>query len=146
MVLLAPHVVGYSDYVNWPNLHRTARLIDVDQAKIAWETFRLFKRLQKGSPEKELFDRCIREFPGKVFSDPQAARYLEESDLRILDGLMAPVLLLCGSDDHDFLPLAKIVNARLQRSTLYEIPDCSHMIHLEQPDILKRELKAFLKL
>lgn len=146
LVLLAPHVVGYTEYVNWPNVYRTARLIDIDQARISWETFRLFKNLRKGTPEKELFDHCVKEFPGKVWTDAQAARYVEESDLKILDRLEAPTLLLCGSDDHDFLPLAKIVNARIQRGSLYEIPECSHMIHLERPDILERELKGFLKL
>lgn len=146
LVLLAPHVVGYTDYVNWPNVYRTARLIDIDQARISWETFRLFQGLKKGTPEKELFDRCVKEFPGKVWTDQQALRYVEESDLKILDRLEAPTLLLCGSNDHDFLPLAKIVNARLQRGTLYEIPECSHMIHLEQPEILLRELRGFLNL
>jgi pimeloyl-ACP methyl ester carboxylesterase len=146
LVLLAPHVVGYTEFSNWPNVYRTARLIDVDQARISWETFRLFKNLKKGTPEKELFDRIVHEFPGKAWTDPQALRYVEESDLKILDRLEAPTLILCGSDDHDFLPLAKIVNARVQRGSLYEIPDCSHMIHLEKPDILMRELRGFLKL
>ena len=146
MVLAAPHIVGYREYTDWPNVYRTARIIDIDQAKIQWESFRLFDRLRKGSPERELFLECLRDFSGKVWTDPEAARYVDESDLKLLDNLTQPTLLLCGREDLDFLPLAKLVNARLINGTLFEIPDCGHMIHLEKPDIFKRELTAFLKL
>ena len=146
MVLEAPHIVGYRDYTDWPNVYRTARIIDIDQAKIQWEGFRLFSRLRRGSPEHELFLQCLRDFPGKVWTDPEAARYVDESDLKLLDNLTQPALLLCGRDDLDFLPLAKLVNARLINGALFEIPDCGHMIHLEKPDIFRRELTAFLKL
>jgi 3-oxoadipate enol-lactonase len=146
MVLEAPHIVGYRDYTDWPNVYRTARIIDIDQAKIQWEGFRLFDRLRKGSPERELFLECLRDFPGKVWTDPEAARYVDESDLKLLDNLTQPALLLCGRDDLDFLPLAKLVNARLINGALFEIPDCGHMIHLEKPDIFRRELSAFLNL
>jgi 3-oxoadipate enol-lactonase len=146
LVLAAPHVVGYREYTGWPNVYRTARTIDIDQARIQWETFRLFERLPKGSPERELFLECLRDFSGKVWTDPEAARYVDESDLKLLDKLTQPVLLLCGREDLDFLPLAKLVNARLINGTLFEIPDCGHMIHLEKPDVFKREIKAFLKL
>ncbi len=146
MVLEAPHVVGYRDYAGWPNVYRTARTIDIDQAKIQWESFRLFERLPKGSTERELFLECLRDFSGKVWTDPEAARYMDESDLKLLDKITQPVLVLCGREDLDFLPLAKLVNAQLTNGTLFEIPDCGHMIHLEKPEIFKRELAAFLKL
>jgi pimeloyl-ACP methyl ester carboxylesterase len=146
MVLAAPHIVGYADYTGWPNVYRTARNIDIDQARIQWEGFRLFERLPKGSPERELFLECLRDFPGKVWTDPQAGRYVDESDLKLLDKLTMSLLLLCGRADLDFLPLAKLVNAGVTNGSLFEIPDCGHMIHFEKPDIFKRELTAFLKL
>ena len=146
MILAAPHVVGYKEYSNWPNVYRTARTIDIDQAKIQWETFRLFTRLVDGSPAKEIFKECIRDFSGKVWTDPEASRYIDESDLKILENLTQPTLLLCGREDLDFLPLTKMVNARLTNASLFEIPDCGHMIHMEKPEIFKRELAAFLKL
>lgn len=146
LVLAAPHIVGYTDYQGWPNVYRTARQIDVDQAKISWETFRLFSRLKDGSPEKKLFLDCLRDFPGTMWTDTQAGRYIVESDLKIVDKLAAPTLLLCGREDLDFLPVAKLINAQLPQGSLFEIPDCGHMIHLEKPEIFKRELAAFLKL
>lgn len=146
LVLAAPHVVGYTDYKGWPNVFRTARMIDVDQAKISWETFRLFSKLENGSPKKQLFLDCLRDFPGTIWTDPQAGRYVEESDLKIIDKLATPTLLLCGRDDLDFLPVAKLINAQLPQGSLFEIPDCGHMIHLEKPEIFRRELAAFLKL
>jgi len=146
LVLAAPHVVGYTDYQGWPNVYRTARLIDIDQAKISWETFRLFSRLEDGSPEKQLFLDCLKDFSGTIWTDPQAGRYVDESDLKIIDQLNLPTLLLCGRDDLDFLPVAKLINAQLPQGSLFEIPDCGHMIHLEKPDIFRRELAAFLKL
>lgn len=146
LVLAAPHVVGYKDYTDWPNVYRTAKQIDVGQAKIQWETFRLFQRVDKNSPDWEVFKSCISDFPGKVWTDPDAFKYMDESDMKMLDNLTMPTLLLCGRDDLDFLPLAKLINARLTNGTLYEIPDCGHMIHMEKPEIFKRELAAFLKL
>ena len=146
MVLEAPHVVGYKDYGDWPNVYRTAKTIDIDQAKIQWETFRLFSHLTDDSEGKKIFMQCLREFPGQLWIDQNAVRYVDESDLKLLDRLTMPLLLLCGRDDLDFLPLAKLVNARLSNGCLFEIPDCGHMIHLEKLEIFKRELAAFLKL
>ncbi len=145
-MLAAPHVVGYKDYTDWPNVYRTAKQIDIDQAKIQWETFRLFQRVDKNSPDWEVFKSCISDFPGKVWTDPDAFKYMDESDMKMLDNVTMPTLLLCGREDLDFLPLAKLINARLTNGTLYEIPDCGHMIHMEKPEIFKRELAAFLKL
>ncbi len=145
LVLAAPHVVGYKDYTDWPNVYRTARQIDVDQARIQWEQFRLFAKVKRDSPEWEVFRETLSDFPGKVWLDLQAGRYIDESDMKLLDNLSMPVLLLCGRDDLDFLPLAKLINARLSNGTLFEIPDCSHMIHLEKPEIFRRELASFLK-
>jgi pimeloyl-ACP methyl ester carboxylesterase len=146
MILLAPHVVGYKDYSDWPNVYRTARQIDVGQAKIQWEQFRLFNNLERNSEAWQVFKQCLEDFPGKLWLDLQAGRYVEESDMKLLDNLTMPVLMLCGRDDLDFLPLSKLVNARLTAGTLYEIPNCGHMIHMEKPEILRRELAAFLKL
>ncbi|MGB5105657.1 MAG: alpha/beta hydrolase [Candidatus Zixiibacteriota bacterium] len=146
LALAAPHIVGYKDYTAWPNVFRTARQIDIDQAKIQWETFRLFQRVDKNSPDWEVLKSCISDFPGKVWTDPEAGKYVDESDMKMLDNLTMPVLMLCGREDLDFLPLAKLVNARLSNGTLYEIPDCGHMIHMEKPEIFKRELSAFLKI
>jgi pimeloyl-ACP methyl ester carboxylesterase len=143
MFLAAPHIAGYTDYPQWPNLYRTARLIDVDQARIAWETFRLFHKLREGTPAKDLFLKCLSDFNGNMWLDAKAGRYMEESDVKLLEKLSMPLMLLCGRDDHDFLPLAKTINAHVRHGTLYEVPECAHMIHLEKPDIFKRELKAF---
>ena len=145
LALAAPHVVGYKDYTDWPNVYRTAKQIDIEQARIQWETFRLFQRIDKSSPEWEIFANCISDFPGRVWTDPEAGKYVDESDMKMLDNLTMPVLMLCGREDLDFLPLAKLVNARLSNGTLFEIPDCGHMIHIEKPEIFKRELTAFLK-
>jgi pimeloyl-ACP methyl ester carboxylesterase len=144
LILAAPHVVGYTDYQGWPNVYRTARMIDLDQARISWETFRLFGKLEDGSPEKELFLKCLKEFPATMWLDTQAGRYIDESDLKIVDKLTAPTLLLCGREDLDFLPVAKLINAQLPHGSLFEIPDCGHMIHLEKPEIFRRELATFL--
>lgn len=145
LVLLAPHIVGYKDYTDWPNVYRTAKQIDIGQAKIQWESFRLFSRLDRKSEAWKVFKECLDDFPGKVWTDPEAGKYIDESDMKMLDNLTMPVLMLCGRDDVDFLPLAKLVNARLSNASLFEIPDCGHMIHMEKPDTFKRELKSFLR-
>lgn len=144
LALAAPHVVGYKDYADWPNVYRTARQIDIDQARIQWEGFRLFGRIDRSSPQWQLFRDCLGDFPGKIWTDPQANKYVDESDMKMLDGLTMPVLLLCGRDDLDFLPLAKLINARLSNGKMFEIPDCGHMIHMEKPEIFKRELLAYI--
>ncbi len=146
LVLAAPHVVGYRDYQNWPNVYRTARNIDIDQARIQWETFRLFSRVDRESAEWKVFLKCLKAFSGKPWTDPEAFKYMDESDMKLLDKLTMRTLVLCGRDDVDFLPLAKLVNARLTNGSLYEIPDCGHMIHYEKPEIFRREVGAFLHL
>ena len=145
LILAAPHVVGYRDYQDWPNVYRTARNIDIDQAKIQWETFRLFSRVDRESDEWKAFTRCLKAFSGKPWTDPEAFKYLDESDMKLLDNLTMRTLVLCGREDVDFLPLAKLINARLTNGSLFEIPDCGHMIHYEKPEVFKREVGAFLQ-
>lgn len=81
LILVAPHVVGYRDYSDWPNVYRTARTIDVDQAKIQWESFRLFERIDRDSDGWKVFRQCLGDFPGKLWTDPEAAKYMDESDM-----------------------------------------------------------------
>ncbi|BAS28265.1 2-succinyl-6-hydroxy-2,4-cyclohexadiene-1-carboxylate synthase [Limnochorda pilosa] len=56
----------------------------------------------------------------------------------------APTLLLAGALDPKFTALAARMAARLPRARAEVVPEAGHAVHLEQPGIFARHVRAFL--
>lgn len=55
-----------------------------------------------------------------------------------------PTLYIMGSEDHMFLPsITKLVKGH-KNSTLFVIPECGHVVNVEQPHIFNEESTRFL--
>ncbi|MFK7756677.1 MAG: alpha/beta fold hydrolase [Flavobacteriales bacterium] len=55
-----------------------------------------------------------------------------------------PTLYIMGSEDHMFLPsITKLVKGH-QNSTLFVIPECGHVVNVEQPQVFNEESTRFL--
>ncbi len=56
-----------------------------------------------------------------------------------------PTLYVMGEEDHMFLPsISKLVNNHLS-SELFVIPDCGHVVNIEQPEIFNKQVLNFIK-
>mgnify|MGYP001162609428 CR=1 FL=1 len=56
-----------------------------------------------------------------------------------------PTLYIMGEEDHMFLPsISKLVRNHIS-STLYIIPECGHVVNVEQPEIFNSQVLKFIK-
>ena len=56
-----------------------------------------------------------------------------------------PTLYIMGEEDHMFLPaISKLVRNHVS-SKLYIIPECGHVVNVEQPEIFNSQVLKFLK-
>lgn len=56
-----------------------------------------------------------------------------------------PTLYIMGSQDYMFLPSIEKLVAQHKDSQLFVVPDCGHVVNVEQPEQFNRESIAFLK-
>ncbi len=56
-----------------------------------------------------------------------------------------PTLYIMGSEDYMFLPSISRLVRNHESSTLFVIPDCGHVVNVEQPDIFNRQVIGYLK-
>jgi len=56
-----------------------------------------------------------------------------------------PTLYVMGAEDHMFLPsISKLVKDHLS-SELFVIPECGHVVNIEQPEIFNKQVLKFIK-
>lgn len=83
-------------------------------------------------------------------SDPAGfltmARACEEADLRgVLGGIAVPTLVLAGDADvRAPLPVARAIHAGIPGARLVVLPGVGHVVTVEAPDAVTREMLAFL--
>ncbi len=69
----------------------------------------------------------------------------QESYWTRLGQVQAEVLLLCGKEDRKFVDIAEKMKREMgKRARVLEIPDSSHIVHLEQADVVGEKIAAFL--
>ena len=56
-----------------------------------------------------------------------------------------PTLYIMGSEDHMFLPSIRKIVMEHSRSLLHIIPDCGHVVNVEQPDQFNQTSIAFIR-
>lgn len=58
-----------------------------------------------------------------------------------------PTLYIMGAEDHMFLPaIRELTRQQPERSTLEIVPQCGHVVNVEQPDVFNKRVLAFLKM
>ena len=56
-----------------------------------------------------------------------------------------PTLYVMGEEDYMFLPSIKKLAGMQQASHVIVVPDCGHVVNVEQPDVFNKKTLAFLK-
>lgn len=92
----------------------------------------------------ELFVRTVRQCPRSVISDDFKA--CDRFDIRKrLDRIHVPALILCGADDQLTPPMfSAYLHARIPSSRFITIPEAGHLVMIERPDPVNREIEAFV--
>jgi pimeloyl-ACP methyl ester carboxylesterase len=66
-------------------------------------------------------------------------RFFREKDQGI------PTLYIMGDQDHMFLPSIRKITAEHQNSTLHVIPDCGHVVNVDQPQVFNDVTIAYIQ-
>lgn len=66
-------------------------------------------------------------------------KYFNEKELAI------PALYVMGEEDHMFLPPVKNIVTRHKYATLQILPDCGHVVNIDQPDLFNKHSIEFIE-
>lgn len=115
----------------------------IDETKAFWMGLPLFASLDDYPQAKADVARMLDDYSGWHFAnyDHQAA-YPPEPGPHTID---VPTLVIRGARDvQGYYDIAKVLADSIPNACLKTYEDCGHMLSLEQPDRLNRDLGAFL--
>ena len=88
---------------------------------------------------KKVYDKEFKRWFSLVAEINPLLRLFRMNDTHI------PTLYIMGEEDHMFLPsISKLVKDH-QMSSLFVIPDCGHVVNVEQPEVFNQQAIGFLK-
>ena len=61
-----------------------------------------------------------------------------------LNEISTPTLYIMGEEDHMFLPAVRKIAERHTSASLEVIPNCGHVVNIEQPAIFNQKVISFL--
>lgn len=145
LCLVSPMLMGWDWSDDWRDrwraISRAAKAGDIDKARALWWGHPLFDPVRDTTAGAELRAEIDR-FPGRQWVRDDQAPVLP--DVERLHALACPVLLLSGGLDlPDFLLMADAVAASAPQVRRVDYPDAGHMLPLERPAEVARELAAF---
>ncbi len=145
LTLVSTGAAGYGAGKKLERLDKMAREISVEEAKATWMKWSL---AWYDSPDKapiaEKMRRMIEEHTGAIWADPKRGKYPREYDLEKVHLIAVPTLIIAGSLDKIFLPLATELHEKIPNSKLVTFDGIGHMVNLEAPQRFARELELFL--
>jgi 2-succinyl-6-hydroxy-2,4-cyclohexadiene-1-carboxylate synthase len=147
LVLVSPLMLGWSwtgEWIDrWKAMGRAARADDMAAARDLWWNHPLFASTRKIPEAAAHLKASIEAFPGTQWvRDDQRS---ELPDVDRLTALSAPTLLLTGTrDTEDFRLIADLIAGAGQAVTRIDHAGAGHLLNLEIPDTLAREIEAFL--
>jgi pimeloyl-ACP methyl ester carboxylesterase len=142
MALISPGLSGWRWSEEWRRRWREivgfARTDDMDRARELWWAHPLFDSL-RGTQAGAAFEQDIRRYSGREWiMDHQTA---EASAIDRLDQIGVPVKLLRGGRDvTDFAGIADYIASHVPDCRAAARSDLGHLLHLEDPDWVLREL------
>lgn len=146
LVLVSPLMVGWSwtnEWIErWKQIGRAARAGDLAKARELWWLHPLFETTRASDAAGHL-KASIEAFHGRQWVQDDQRPELPEIDR--LTELAAPTLLLTGAcDTEDFRLIAEVIAATGQNVTRIDHAGAGHMLNLEIPGVIAREISDFL--
>ena len=86
----------------------------------------------------------MKEHSGAIWMDEMRGKYPRTVDLDYVHNIKIRTLIMVGENDRIFVPLAKELHEKIDRSILKIITNAGHMLNMEKRDIFNTELSNFL--
>lgn len=100
---------------------------------------------QKRNPGiKKVLEDIMSHFSGGPWLDPMKSKYVKRNDLKLSVGIRVPTLIMVGSRDILFRPLAKQLHEAIPGTELEVFPDTGHMVNMEVPEEFNERLERFV--
>lgn len=147
LVLVSPALHGWPWSAEWRGLWRetgmAAKEGDLARARDLWFAHPMFAAARENPQAAADLRAEIDRFPGRQwFRDRQRPM---PSDVENLPGITAPALLLSGGRDvADFRQIADLLETSVPGLRRVSLADAGHMLPLECPAALAREINGFL--
>lgn len=146
LALVSTGVAGYGAGKKLDRLDEIGRRQGAGAAKAKWQEWAL---AWYRTPDREaigsFMQAMIEEYSGAVWADPLRGKYPREFDLERVHTLTVPTMIAAGEQDRIFLPLAGELHKRIPHSILQVYPEAGHMINLEVPHQLNKDIGLFLE-
>lgn len=143
ITFIGSHIVGYTNFKDWPNMYKIAKNEGADKARETWKNFRLFSTVKADPRKYKLLSSMVDHFSCAYWLDPNP-RYDEPNDLERISELKMPALVLAGKDDGDFHPVAEILKDKLPDAQFEEF-ESGHLLSFEQPHKFYQMLMDFVE-
>lgn len=144
LTLISTGAAGYSTGGKISKLDDLARSKGVKAAMEKWKTWALAwyinNRPELGLLMREMMD----DHSGAVWADPMRGKYPRENDLEQAHRIKLPTLIMAGSRDKIFVPLAKKLATEIDGCRLKVFDGLGHMLNMEAPELCNAELESFL--
>lgn len=150
MVLMSPAVPGLGfgqEFMgDWNLVENAGKSGDFELAKKLWIECKAFKSLGKTNPiNYKLLEEMISDYTCWDLYNAPKSNSLKVDSLDIYKTIQTKTLLIYGEEDYgDFRTNVEFLNATIPNSKAISIPNSSHMINLEQPDLINRYVEGFL--
>jgi len=146
LVLISPALVAWEWSEHWRELWRpivaAATVGAMDEARRLWWQHPLFATTRSSAGAGSLFESIMR-FAGTQWVRDEQRRALP--DVERLHQLDSPTLLLTGGADlDDFRLIAALIEASAAHVRRIDLPQCGHLLQLEEPATCARHIVSFL--
>lgn len=146
LTLVSSGAAGYGAGKKLDRLDRMAREASVDEAKETWMEWSLaWYNTPARAPIAEKMRRMMEEHTGAVWADHMRGKYPRTYDLDHVHTIETPTLIIAGSLDRIFVPLAQKLAEKMPNAKLVQFENVGHMVNMEAPERFTRELELFLE-
>lgn len=145
LVLLDSSLGGFSSTVDW-NVKFDE--VGVEGAKRNWLAHSVFEATRQNTDAMKVLRPILEQYHCWHWQhlEPDFTKKIDPPALQKLAEISAPTLILAGEKDLSyFLDIAEILNKTVQHSQKKIISNAGHMINLEKPDEVNKEISNFLK-
>jgi 3-oxoadipate enol-lactonase len=126
-------------------IYRTGKELGIPAANKIWLDHPLFDPARLHPATSGQLSEIIKSYSGWHWINKNPVRNLTPPAFEQLESIKLPTLIIVGQQDlPDFISIAEILNQRIDKSIIKQIPGAGHMCNMEEPEVFNNLLSQFL--